>query len=190
MDRLKESRQELDRYHIPFRVWKASKAASGREGLRATLIDLLWHALNQKQGRILIFEDDVRFINDPNTYMPACMEQILKIKTWDLFYLGVNTHIHFKEKVDENLLKLKYGYALHAVAYSTTGMIRSLDALNKMGDVAADVAIEKIVQPLENCYCSFPMLATQRPSYSDIEHKNVDYDFLVSRFNHHSAHLK
>lgn len=189
-DRREQATRELGHFDIPFEVWTAHRHTDGKTGLSQTLHELLTHALSNNMQRILVFEDDVEFLKDPNDYMLKCQMQLLALKEWDLFYLGINSHVPFDDQMSENILRVRRAYALHAVAYSREGILKSLHALSSQPLLAADVAIEQIVQPLGHCYCCYPMLATQRPSFSDIENKNVHYDFLVERYAKHTRHLK
>jgi hypothetical protein len=189
MDRREAATHELNQYFIPFLLWPAIRHEDGKTGIRLTMQSLLEHALTAGYKRILVFEDDIKFIKDPNLYMLECQKQLSSIRDWDLFYLGVNTHKPFGNLITPNLLRVQNGYALHAVAYSDSGMQKCLKSFNEMPTAPIDVCIDELVQIQGQCYCSYPMLATQKNNYSDIDKKEVSYDYIESRFYIHTKHL-
>jgi hypothetical protein len=190
VDRQEQVCQEMEKYHIPFEIINAvPNPESPYKGLRDTLVRILTFSLHRNAKRILIFEDDVQFTKAPQMDMLNAQVQLLaNDRAWELFYLGLNTHKPL-ERISENLLKVKNAYALHAVSYSTEGMMSVLDAFKEHPHVPADVAIEQYVQPNGHSYCTFPLLATQRPSFSDIEKKDVNYDFIQARYMENTKHL-
>lgn len=188
-DRLEQTDMEMKKYGIPYQVYPAIKHESGVEGLRLTYMQLLKRCILNSHSHILVFEDDVTFINDPNTFFWKALAQAELTDKWDMLYLGANTHNPFKEKEDYNLLPLTSAFGMHAVAYSYWGMTKTYFSILDRPGTPIDVCVERDVQPRGKCYCAYPLLATQRPSFSDIEKKNVDYDFIVNRFNEHTKHL-
>jgi hypothetical protein len=135
---------------------------------------------------MLIFEDDVCFLQDPGPTMEKCVEQ-LKLCHWHLFYMGVNTHIAFTEFISPNLLPVKHGFSTHAIAYSPTAqqMVYGFP----WEDQPIDVMLADNIQRQGKSFCSYPMLATQRNGYSDIDKKEVTYDYIEERFNNRVRHL-
>ena len=75
---------------------------------------MLWEKIYKTEKKpVLVLEDDVEFLN--TTFIDDAVEQ-LKFKDWNLFYLGSNTHEPL-QKESNNLLRIKKGYATHAIAY-------------------------------------------------------------------------
>lgn len=189
IDRLEHASHELSRYDITFKTFHAIKHDNGVEGLRQTMLSLLKTAIDKNWISLLVFEDDVRFVADPNEFMPACISQLTELPQYDLFYLGANTHIPFERFLSPNVLPLKNAYAMHAVAYSAIGIHKAYRSIKNNPGLPIDVCIEKDVQPDGNCYCAYPLLATQRNNYSDIDKKDVSYDYIESRFSDNTKGL-
>ena len=192
-DRLRQATEELQRYRVPFEVFQAIKADKGAIGLYNTMMELFRKTDTPEYWNILVFEDDVRFVNDPNEYMPRCVEQLQKLN-WDLFYMGINMDNDqnlFNGFTDSNILNLKFGYSTHALAWSrparTTVLQQSTEFIRN--HMPIDVFIAKNIHPAGNCYCSYPLLATQQDGYSDIENKESTYGYIEQRYNHSVSHL-
>lgn len=194
-ERLKSATAELNKYDIPFTVWQATKKQNGKEGLNITMKALLHNALFKEHQRILVFEDDLKFVQDPNLIMPLCVEQLGKTP-WELFYLGINMDNDqnlFTHFVDKNLLGLEFGYATHALAYNRNVMETLLDIINRYTDrkpsFAYDTMISNIIHKNYNCFSSYPMLVTQADGWSDIEQKESTYEYIQHRFDNSVKHL-
>lgn len=192
-DRLAAASKELQKCNIPFTAMPAIAMGNGAMGLTRTMQELF--KTNKLKQRILVFEDDVKFVQDPNIYMPLCVEQLQRLHRWDMFYLGINTDNEnnlFSEFAAPNLLPVKFGYSTHAVAYSQETMRRLLSVYGSFDYhyfTPTDILIAKAIQEQGHCYCSYPLLATQADGYSDIEQKHSTYDYIESRFAHSVAHL-
>ena len=135
---------------------------------------------------VLVLEDDVKFINQE--YIDASIQQ-LKDKEWNLFYLGSNTHTPLN-KVSENLLELKEGFATHAVAYHERFYDKVIDAFDKKEIEIIDVWLSENGQAKGNCFCSYPITAIQENSFSDIHNQVIDYSWMISKFETNTQHLK
>jgi GR25 family glycosyltransferase involved in LPS biosynthesis len=192
-ERLDQAIKELKKYNIPFKIFDADKQpGNGLYGLLRTMTELF--RLNQDKKRILVFEDDVDFVQDPNMYMPACVEQLEKLQRWDLFYLGINMDNDnnlFSHFTDKNILPVKFGYSTHAVAYSSHAIQELYRVYSSMAfyPTPTDKIIAAHLQPQGHCYCSYPLLATQRDGFSYIENKSSTYEYIKSRFEHSVSHL-
>jgi GR25 family glycosyltransferase involved in LPS biosynthesis len=194
-DRLKSATAELNKYDIPFTVWPAIKKENGKEGLNLTMISLFKNALHKNHQRILVFEDDLKFVKDPNIIMPRCVYQLGKI-FWDLFYLGINmdnAQNLFTRFVDTNILGIEFGYATHAVAYNRNMIIYLQDIISRYmtrkPDFPYDSILTNIIHKNYNCFSSYPMLVTQVDGWSDIEKSNLTYEYIQQRYDHSVKHL-
>lgn len=183
--KLQTASEELNRYSIPFEVFPAIKHPNGKYGIFLTMQKLLGECAGAPHP-ILCFEDDILFVRDPGPIMDRCVPQ-LQSTDWDLFYMGPNTHHNFGELYDRNLLLLREAFARHATAYSMVGMQKVL-ALNWEGH-SLDIMIRGQIQPGGKCFCSWPFLATQRNGFSDIDNKEVTYNYIHERFKTHTKHL-
>lgn len=189
VQRLHNSISELHKYDIYFKVVEAIFDKDGENGIRRTLKAVFQNALSNGHQRILVFEDDVQFVVDPNTIMPYVVVQLMEVMpAWEMLYMGVNTHQPFKEFKSDHLLPVQEGYGLHAVCYSADAMRKILKWIDT-DKRAIDVVIAHYLQTENNCYCTFPLLATQRNDFSNIQDKYMDQSYIVERFNHNVSHL-
>ena len=134
---------------------------------------------------ILVLEDDVDFINID--YIDRSIEQ-LKNKELRLFYLGANTHVTLN-KVDENLLALKKGYATHAVAYHESFYDYFIENFEQRNIPIIDVWLSDYGQENFKSYCTFPITAVQVSNHSDIHDAFADYSWMEGKFKDNTKHL-
>ena len=132
---------------------------------------------------VFIFEDDIHF-KGTNTLevLDLCCEE-LNQREWDMFYIAVNVMKPFY-KVSESLAKLNSGQS--TVAYGVNkNFIEKLLSYIQLDKIEApiDVIYSERVIPNHNVYVSYPMLAIQRDSFSDIENADVKYsEYLEKRY--------
>lgn len=177
---------ELGAYGITPEVYPAIRHEKGALGLFMTMQQLF--SREDVQGkRVLVFEDDVKIVRDPGPIMDKCVASLQGF-LWDLFYLGPNTHLPFGYPVADSLLQLFNAYSTHAVAY-TGGTMKTMLKWKWEG-TPVDVMMANLIQPEGNCYCSFPLIATQRNGFSDIENREVAQDYIEERFYKHTQHLR
>lgn len=118
--------------------------------------------------------------------------------------------VPFKKTRFDSLLCAIDVYACHAMVISREGMFEILKAMTseaKYGNIIqpglhethivkevglkyfddstspCDVLIQQKIQPMGKCFATYPMIATQRPGYSDIEKKHMEQDYILTRFN-------
>lgn len=135
---------------------------------------------------VLVFEDDVEFLN--TEIIDQSVDQLSK-RDWSLFYLGSNTHTPL-EKVDTNLLRLKFGYATHAVAYHESFYDSFLDQFNKKMIGIIDVWLADFGQENFPSFCTYPITAVQISNYSDIHNAFADYSWMENKFKENTKHIQ
>lgn len=218
-ERLAQAKAELEAHGITeYEVFAAIKATNGRMGVYLTFYKLIEQAYFAGHKNIMVFEDDVQYVQPLNGFFHVLAIFTTSIQ-YDIFYLGCNSHdLHenrtpFKKIGQNNVLRVLDAWACHAMIISRGGMYEILKAMNEgaqyfigvehfMKDVPGhdcykelyyttplDVLIQQKIQPLGNCYCIYPMIATQRPGYSDIENKHMEQDYLLTRFNQQTEKL-
>jgi GR25 family glycosyltransferase involved in LPS biosynthesis len=179
-DKLIASVEQFEKYDIPFKRVSAIKMENGAEGLRETLIQVLTEAIDQKYKNILIFEDDFDIVDESfNDIMDKATEQLPE--DYRIMYLGCQPTRGFQNFHSPNLLCLQGAFATHAWGLSARAMN---DILNYQVRAPIDNFIVDKIQPLGGIYCTYPMLATQRPGMSDIGRTFIDWrPFMDMRFN-------
>ncbi len=182
-DRLQSATHELSGHGIPFEVVEAVPHINGSCGLYMTVLRLFEYAEKWDIGNILIFEDDVMFcVDNINGRLNDTIAELLKID-WDMLYLGANVQSVMNKVPDCNtLLQVQTMLATHAVAYSKNGWRKCLQAMRQVGmNEPIDIIFTKFVQPQGKCYLSKPMLAFQRPSYSNIVDQEMDSSAMLQK---------
>jgi glycosyl transferase, family 25 len=149
-----------------------------RLALVLTNVNILEKAIQENYNSILILEDDIEFtdeINNISEYFKFLPED------WDMLYFGGNHNGHVGVKspeiINQRVCKLHHTFSTHCVAINKKAFQRVLDRINKR-DNALDVIYVDLQKEL-NVYSFYPMIATQRVSFSDIENKVTDYKWLI-----------
>jgi hypothetical protein len=150
----------------------------GYEGCLMSHIQIIRDAKSLGLDRVLVFEDDARFIGSIDT-MVESIEQAKSIP-WDVFYFGYNCVVPVNQ-IDLNLIKLVESYTTHAIAYNSSFFDYALKSMDAGLIKIIDVWLAKDAQYKFNCIGSYPMQFSQRPGFSDVENRQVDYDFIVKR---------
>lgn len=185
--RFMDAAEELEKYDIPFTsVGATNNCSTPQISLVRTMQGLFRLCLSEGQKRILVFEDDLDFVENPNNYMPQVIRQ-LDNKVWNLLSLGPNTHQPL-ERATTNLLVMKNCRALHAMAYNERAMSFVIDPPPNTAE-HLDVLLEDQLQPKGNCYCTYPLLCTQKDGPSDISDE-TDKSYIVKRFKANTLHLE
>ena len=115
-DRWGESLNEFKKLGIT-KVERVSavKHEKGTIGCRESHLNIIKQSKSQNLKNILIFEDDLLFINNDLKLIEDSLTNLSNIE-WDLFYLGatVDPNVGKLTKVCENLVKTNFAYTTHA----------------------------------------------------------------------------
>lgn len=188
VDRWNAIQLEFNKCNIGDRVdrFSAIMHSDGRLGCIKSHLEIIKQAKANNLDNVLIFEDDAIFINNNiNNIIRECTSQLPA--DWELFYLGANLHIPIPS-YSKNLAILNYAYATHAIAYSKNVYDKFIDkfenllAVTKQDDIL-DVWLANHIQPSGKSYIAKPILATQKNDFSDINNSQVNYSFIVDRYN-------
>jgi len=196
-DRWEHAKIEFDSVGVLDKVqrFSAIKENDGRLGIIKSNLAIIKIAKEKGLKNVLVFEDDVHFINDPVENLEKAINQLGTMDWW-LFYLGANTHekLNFITKSKPNLLILKNAYAAHSLCYNKKTFdffIRKYDEITKITEFTdiLDVFLAAYFQRKNLCLVVNPLITTQMASYSDIEKQNVDYTFIEERFKNNAPKI-
>jgi len=132
-----------------------------------------------KQFPVVIFEDDVTF-HDIG-HLEAALSELPS--DWDILYLGANIigtdlcNWPVPEYFSSHLRRIKQAWTTHAVCYSAKGrdwILKNWDHTDgQMYDDFLRVNLEKL-----QAFIIYPMIADQRPGFSDIWNRDTHYGFF------------
>ena len=189
-DRLAQMDEELGRHGIPYRPWNAVyNPTNGAHGLIETMKQLLRHVIQNRQRNVIILEDDASFlVSNPTAFLATILPQVPQ--NYHLLMLGLNL-LATPVRISENILKVTDSYSTHAIAYSLEGARIALRRLEELDPMPYDIFIRQELLPLMSSYCTFPMMATQRKSYSDIEKGEPKWhELMITSYNMHTKNLR
>lgn len=161
------------------------KEGSGALGCLMSHVTIIKKAKELCLKNVLVFEDDVKLLNI-ESISPAISQ--LRNIPWALYYLGYNSHSPLN-KVTPNLLKLTQCYSTHAIAYNSSIFDLIINSFTSKKIKLIDVWLSENVQSRFNCLGNYPIAATQFSDYSDIEKKQVAYEFILERFIKNTKNL-
>jgi GR25 family glycosyltransferase involved in LPS biosynthesis len=186
-DRWEHAQKEFEKISILNRVkrFSAIKHEDGRIGLIQSFLTIFKDVYERKIENVLIFEDDVTFINDPLINLEKALIQSDK-KDWVLFYLGA-TMLQRCKLISPNLILLKDAYATQSVAYRFKIFKQIIDKLENTIEIKTvedifDVFLCNEIQNKQMSLMINPIITTQYSSYSDLEKKEINYDFIEKNF--------
>lgn len=213
-DRWEECLLEFDKVGIRDKVEKfeayryesePSNFWVGRAGVTTSFKEAVRYARDEGCENVLVLEDDIRFVGNTLSVLGNASRE-LKERDWDMFFLGINPEGDTPfEPESKHLLRLRAGLCLHAASYNKkffetvitclpepSQMFEWLRMLHhQTGFGAVDGWIMTSVMPNFNVYCTNPMIATQRPSWSSIDNKQVEFgEDILKRFSEKEKELR
>jgi len=178
-DRWEETKKELSSAHLLNYTYRFSAIEHENPvvGCALSHFTVLNETLSLDK-HAMIFEDDVKFINN-FTDMYLYLEELDSLN-WDMLYFGANITQHIR-LVSDKFVEVFHAQSTHAYCVNKRFIPTILEQKHLIGKHLDLIYAEDVI-PRGNCYITRPMLATQRPSYSDIEKRPVNYDWMEDRF--------
>jgi len=174
-DKKKYIEQQLKSRNINYTFFMAEKNVSNpRRGCLESHLAVIKNAIsngNNSNNYLMILEDDCKFIG-------GFSQMESPPANWDMIYLGGTVH--------RVLDRLNKGYArvqcwtTHAYIINLTNSDLCNKIINDLETYEGEIDryyLEKI-HPNYNVYMCDPMIAIQKEGYSDIEGREVSYDFM------------
>jgi GR25 family glycosyltransferase involved in LPS biosynthesis len=179
-DRLEKIPEEMAKIGIEWEFFPAVDI-QGYDLMR-TISNSFIEVLKEVEGDLLVCESDVIFINQAKTIFQKALHQLPK--DYDLLYLGGNIH-EPASRYSDNLFWITKGvHCNHAILYSDKGRKKMIEYYNPLGDEnpRIDDWLYHVGQNKMSCFICSPMIAYQRPCYSTVHKKVVDY-YIEMRSN-------
>lgn len=179
-DRWEQAKKEFDKINVYPQRFSAIKKENPALGCFLSHLEILKEAERQNKN-VLIFEDDIEFINYDEELINAISQEIGNYHWWDMLYLGGNILKPFYQ-ASNYLGKLTHCQSTHAYGVNRYFLTRLINWLER-NIYILDVIYADTVVPHNNCFITIPMLAIQRTDYSDIERREMSYDIPIARYN-------
>lgn len=176
-DRLEAADCQLKEAGIPYTRFPAISHENGIKGLLLTMEALFEKCIAEGLDKVCVLEDDFKFLLPPVPFLNEVMPQLPE--NYHCFHLGLNL-LEQPVKVSTNILRVRTSYATHAIVYSQEAMRLILPLLKREETQPYDILLMHHIQPMGKCYCTYPMLCTQRPDHSNIENKYMDWATLMN----------
>jgi glycosyl transferase family 25 len=188
---------------VKFKIVK-KHPQGGVEGCKDSHKQVIQYAKDNNLENILVLEDDILF----NDQLLLNMKPIT-LPTFEMFYLGY--HINRGNKVSDQLLHITSALTTHAYIMNHSVYDIFLNYIDDKWDIpefkdlndferifftnnlrAVDMFYAKYIHHARGkTYGLYPMIAYQRPEFSTIENKNVDYkNLFIEKANYFASKIK
>ena len=147
-------------------------------------IECLEIAIKNNWSHVLIVEDDIQFLN-PEVFTNSLHLFLNSDIDWDVLILGGNNMLPYTD-VNEYCIKITNcqtttGYLIKQHYYNTllNNFKEGLEMFIKTSSEPYNYAIDmywKNLQKIDKWYMLKPLTVIQKPNFSDIEKKDVDYN--------------
>jgi len=162
--------------NLPFDVerFPGVVASCGEDGCTNSHLTLL--RKYRDETPFVIFEDDCMMLESWGIVEKAISQLP---QNWDCLYLGGTVRTPLT-RYSDNLYRLKKTWTTHAIIYNSKRLINYiLHKHNTPSGINLDVFLNNKVQQRFNCFITYPLVATQRNSYSDISKQHVDFETYI-----------
>jgi glycosyltransferase involved in cell wall biosynthesis len=185
-DKRKKVSTHLRRREINHKFYKATLHENPKRGCLESHLTLIREAIEKNVPYVMLMEDDVKFVHSPR-HLDVPPED------WHMVYFGGTIHRvigpdgETKSVVPEHKPGSIPQFRYHRVqCWTTHCYILNLtdpafvEALLKMDDYEEEVDKFYLqnIHPNFNAYVVDPMIAIQQDGFSDIEGREVNYDFM------------
>ena len=186
-DRLESLPEEMAKLGFEYEIFPALNPPGIVPGATGSVYSHI-EVLRDVEGNLLVCEDDVCFVDQAKEIFELAFNELPQ--DWDMLYLGGNPKIP-QIRYSEHLFKLQGGvHTNHAILYSEKArnyVLNNYDfRTNEIG--IYDHWLFMVGQKEMNCFIISPMIAWQKPGYSDCRRSYQDY-YLHMRSNE-IRHLK
>lgn len=175
-ERREQITTELSRFFNDFELFEATRATPGSLGLSDSYKRLINKHKDEKE--LFLFEDDVFFTSDKSIeYFTECYNSLPN--DWDIL-LGGSYWFQNPINIGSNLIKVKDFCSMHCIIIKNTTYEHFLNH-----DTEKQKHIDRYLGELAkenklNIYLANPMIAIQKPGYSFLANKEVNYTNMLS----------
>ncbi|HOU76465.1 MAG TPA: glycosyltransferase family 25 protein [Candidatus Dojkabacteria bacterium] len=158
----------------------AIERKNGAQGCYESHLAMLKEA-EKKNKNLLVFEDDVTFFENKRTTMEKSLDELLEQEDWWIWYGTANILRPFYQ-VSSCLARLNHAQSTVFYGINKKHLSEIIKIVEQNPTYIDVVYSEGIVKNFP-CFICVPLIALQYPDYSDIEHQNVNYNYMIDRYN-------
>lgn len=191
-DRWEQAQIEFNKLGIADFVerWPAIKNDDGNLGCTLSHMSIIKHCIENDYKNVLIFEDDVLFVEDDVEKLKKALNDLFEMGNWDLFYIGstIDPNVGRFNRVTDEILKTNFAYTTHAYAANKqvfTPMVEAWERMISRGHTIVDTTLtSEIIRKRGKSFVMDPIYAIQQPGFSNIGNNDIDsYEWMVEFFN-------
>ena len=180
--RLPVVKKELERVGITdYSVFDALDAIGPHQSFTLSQRQMLTDFMNSQNNVLLTLEDDVEF-HDLNPLREAIHDIRISNIKWDVLYLGGNIQGRVMDKSRRHIKKVTNVLTTHAVAYTRVAAAALLTHFPNENEVMYDTYLGAMQHSLRT-YMVYPIVAYQRPDFSDLWGNDVNYTSIFKESN-------
>lgn len=166
---------EFTRVGLSVQKYLAVKEIGPHQSFSHSERNILLDFLFSEDNRLLHLEDDVVFRE--LGHLPQAISELPA--DWDILYLGANLVCWNNgepepERYSPHLFRIRAAWTTHAIAYHKRCVRRILEGQPSFDALMFDNWLSSRLPEL-NAFCVAPMVAWQRPRYSQIWNREDDY---------------
>ncbi|CAK0769454.1 hypothetical protein CCP4SC76_5180028 [Gammaproteobacteria bacterium] len=148
-------------------------------------------SLLQHDEMCLIMEDDVAFTIDKWSDVENAVNELTALDPdWDMLYLGINADPDELKlsgpprRLSNNLYRVFSGFATHTYIVRASAFQKIIEVWRNHCHLVIphDVVYSRVLLPAVRAYCVNPLMALQRPSFSQHLNRHTSYDYFISRW--------
>ena len=172
---------EAKRLRFKLNFFITEKHKNPKRGCLESHLSVIRDAIKDGHRYLMVLEDDAFFIKDFRN-LPA------PPANWDMLYLGGTVQHIFAREAQEEIMRRGGSKWIRMSCWTTHAYIINLTNNELIKDImAVDQQPETMeidrwyldkIHPRYRCYMIHPMVCTQRPGFSDVENRKVEYTFM------------
>ena len=175
-DRRKQFVRNAAEIGLEYEFFPSIKKDSARDSFNWSHYQILKEAYRDGHTMVMVIEDDCAF-KSIGYFEDIHIE--LAESDWSLAYYGVNARPYPDHReptyYSKHLRKIHAGYTTHAIGYTRNAIEAILWAYAPETGEMYDAFLDRLILPSIGAYVTIPFLCVQKPSFSDLWNRTVDY---------------
>jgi hypothetical protein len=180
-DRMQQFMQEAKRHDLKYEVFYSIPHPRSFTSFNLSVYAMLAKFYATGEDRMLMLEDDCVLSDNALDQFEKSVRELPP--TWEMLYLGCNIIENNARPYSANLAKTTGAWTTHAVGIRRSVAEAVLKAGIDPGNGMMDDWFAKKIHPKGQSYVCKPMIAVQRPGYSDLWQRDTNYTDIFRNAN-------